>query len=106
VALNPRDTGLLFGLGRALGLAGRHEEARRVLAQFEKRNDYERQARYLSMRIGRMPDNPDLPIALGDLHAAHGARDRALFEYQRALRLRPNDAALRRKVAALEHAGR
>jgi Flp pilus assembly protein TadD len=106
VALNPRDTGLLFALGRALGLAGKQEEAARVLAQFEKRNDYQRQARYLSMRIGRMPDNPDLYAALGDLHAANGARDRALFEYQRALRHRPADPAIRRKIAALQRAGR
>ena len=61
----------------------------------------ERQARYLSMRIGRMPQNADLYFRLADLHAAHGNRDRAVFEYQRGLRLRPSDAAARRKLATL-----
>jgi tetratricopeptide (TPR) repeat protein len=104
-ALDPRDTGALFSLGRALRLAGRREEARQALSEFARRNDYERQARYLSMRIGRMPDNADLYVRLGDLHAAHGARDRAIFEYQRALQRRPGDVAIQRKLAALQKPG-
>jgi tetratricopeptide (TPR) repeat protein len=101
-ALDPRDTGALFALGRALRLAGRPAEARQSLAEFARRNDYERQARYLSMRIGRMPENADLYLRLGDLHAAHGARDRAVFEYQRALQHRPGDAAIQRKLAQFQ----
>jgi tetratricopeptide (TPR) repeat protein len=104
-ALDPSDTGALFSLGRALRLAGRKEEAQQAFAEFARRNDYERQARYLSMRIGRMPENADLYVRLGDLHATHGARDRALFEYQRALQHRPGDAAIQQKLAALQHAG-
>jgi Flp pilus assembly protein TadD len=104
-ALDPSDTGALFSLGRALRLAGRKEEAQQAFAEFARRSDYERQARYLSMRIDRMPENSDLYVRLGDLHAAHGARDRAIFEYQRALQRRPGDAAIQRKLAALQTAG-
>jgi tetratricopeptide (TPR) repeat protein len=101
-ALNPGNTQTLFALGRALRLAGRDKEAQAVLAQFERRNDYERQGRHLSMRIDRMPENADLHFRLGDLHAAHGDRRRAAFEYERGLKLRPGDPAARRKLAAVK----
>jgi tetratricopeptide (TPR) repeat protein len=93
--------GPLLNLAQVLQRLGRSEEAADYLARFRRVSDYRNHVRQLLVRIGIRPSDAALHFELARAHAAAGAPELAVEEYQEGLNLRA-DARAQAELRALQ----
>lgn len=103
VTENPLFERASVNLADAYARLGRRDDATRVNQRFQAEEKKSDTAVRALLRVGNQPDNPDAHREAGRAHLAQGRAPRAVVEFAEAMRLKPDDPAIREELAkALE----
>jgi Tfp pilus assembly protein PilF len=106
LSLDPTAGYVQYELGQAYQGAGQRREAEEQFRAAAAYMAYKRQVVAARRAIVRDPTNPSRYVALAKLYTAHGAYDWGVSALERALRLKPGDAALRRELRLAQEMAR